>query len=85
LKNNSKNKLQAFEKLFEEYGIADIDKKTLDLALSLYVKLRKVGIAVDDGDLLMAAYCIQNNFILVSNNVKHFEKIEGIQLIDWVE
>jgi len=82
---NSKNKLQAFEKLFEEYGIADIDKKTLDLALSLYVKLRKVGIAVDDGDLLMAAYCIQNNFILVSNNVKHFEKIEGIQLIDWVE
>ena len=82
---NSKSKLQAFEKLFEEYGIDSVDKAMFNLALSLYIKLRKAGIAVDDGDLLIAAYCIQNNFILVSNNVKHFEKIEGIQIVNWAE
>jgi len=80
---NSKNKLQAFERLFEEYGIDSIDKTMLNLALSLYIKLRKSGIAIDDGDLLIAAYCIQNNFILVSNNIKHFEKIEGLQVVNW--
>ena len=82
---NSKNKLQAFERLFEEYGIDGVDKELFNLALSFYIKLRKAGIAVDDGDLLIAAYCIQNNFILVSNNVKHFEKIEGIQIVNWAE
>jgi len=80
---NSKNKLQAFERLFEEYGIDSIDKAMLNLALSLYIKLRKAGIAIDDGDLLIAAYCIQNNLILVSNNVKHFGKIEGLQVVNW--
>jgi predicted nucleic acid-binding protein len=80
---NSKIKLQAFEKLFERLGIDAIEKETLDLSLSIYIKLRKNGITVDDGDLLIAAYCIQNNYTLVSNNQKHFEKIENIQVVNW--
>jgi len=80
---NSKIKLQAFEKLFEKYGIDAIEKQTMDLSLSIYIKLRQNGITVDDGDLLIAAYCIQNNYVLVSNNQKHFEKIENIQVVNW--
>jgi len=82
---NSKIKLQAFEKLFEKYGIDVIEKETLDLSLSIYIKLRRNGITVDDGDLLIAAYCIRNKYILVSNNQKHFEKIENIQLVNWAD
>ena len=80
---NSKSKLQAFERLCNEYGIDNITKETLDMTLSLYIESRKEGITVDDGDLLIAAYCIQNNYTLVSNNLKHFEKIENIQVINW--
>ena len=80
---NSKNKIKAFETLFEKYGIDAIEKGTLDLALSIYIKLRKEGITIDDGDLLIAAYCIQNNYILVSNNLKHFERIENMRLVNW--
>jgi predicted nucleic acid-binding protein len=80
---NSKTRLQAFEELCKNYGIDSITKETLDMALSIYIKLRKTGITVDDGDLLIAAYCIQNNYTLVSNNRKHFEKIEGIQIANW--
>ena len=80
---NSKNKLQAFDKMFGEFGVGIIDKETLDIALSIYIKLRKIGITVDDGDLLIAAYCIQNNYILVTNNLKHFERIEKLQVVNW--
>jgi predicted nucleic acid-binding protein len=38
---------------------------------------------IDDGDLLTAAYCIKNGYTLVSNNLKHFEKIETIQVVNW--
>jgi len=81
---NSKVKLQAFEKLFEEFGINTIDKETLDMSLSIYIKLRKDGIVIDDGDLLIAAYCIRNDYILVSNNLKHFGRIENIQIVNWI-
>jgi predicted nucleic acid-binding protein len=80
---NSKTKLQAFEKLFEKYGIDAIEKETMDLSLSIYIKLRKNGVTIDDGDLLIAAYCIKNNYILVSNNQKHFEKIENLKVTNW--
>jgi len=81
---NSKIKLQAFEKLFDKYGIDTIDKEILDLSLSIYIKLRENGVTIDDGDLLIAAYCIKNNYILVTNNLKHFEKIENIQVVNWI-
>ena len=82
---NSKNKFLAFEKLIEKYGIDTIDKRTLDIALPIYIKLHKNGITVDDGDLLIAAYCIQNNYTLVSNNLKHYERIDDLQVVNWTD
>ena len=70
--------------MFEEFGIAAIDKEIFDSSLSIYMKLRKQGIVIDDGDLLIAAYCIQNGYVLVSNNLKHFEKIENLQIVNWL-
>jgi len=80
----SKSKLQAFEKLFEEYGIDTTDREIIDTALSIYIKLRKDGITIDDGDLFIAAYCIQNNYTLVSNNLRHYEKIEQMKIVNWL-
>jgi predicted nucleic acid-binding protein len=82
---DSKTKLSAFDKMFEAFGAGMIDRETFDLALSIYIKLRKAGITVDDGDLLIAAYCILNNHILVTNNERHFEKIEGLQVVNWAD
>ena len=81
---NSKSKFQAFEKLFEEYGIGVIDKATFDLALSIYIKMRKDGLTVDDGDLLIAAYCIHYELTLVTNNEKHFKNIANLKMVNWL-
>ena len=80
---DSKNKLSAFDEMFEEFGASMIDRETFDLALSIYIKLRKAGITVDDGDLLIAAYCILNNHTLVTNNERHFKSIAGLQVVNW--
>jgi len=82
---DSKTKLSAFDKMFEAFGAGMIDRETFDLALSIYIKLRKAGITVDDGDLLIAAYCILNNHVLVTNNERHFKKIEGLQVVNWAD
>ena len=34
--------------------------------------------------LLIAAYCVQNNYILITNNQKHFMNIENLQIANWV-
>jgi predicted nucleic acid-binding protein len=81
---NATKKLKVFDILYSKTGIDNIEKKTLDIAISIYIRLRKSGIIIDDADILIAAYCIQNNYTLVSNNMKHFESIENLQVENWI-
>ena len=80
---DSKSKLRAFDKMFEEFGVGMIDRGTLDIALSIYIKLRKDGNTIGDADSILAAYCLQNNFVFVTNNEKHFKKIENLEVVNW--
>jgi tRNA(fMet)-specific endonuclease VapC len=49
------------------------------------VRLRKAGLIIDDFDLLIGATAIANHLILVTNNVKHMSRLEGIKIENWVE
>ena len=84
LKNQSKTKLAAFEILLAKYGVDTISKETLDISLSIYLNLQSKRLTVDDADIFIAGYCIQNDYILVTNNTKHFENIENLKIQNWV-
>ncbi len=40
---------------------------------------------IDDFDLLIAATALTKNFVLVTNNEKHFNKIEGLPIENWTK
>lgn len=44
-------------------------------------KLRKAGKMICDFDLLIASTCIRHDLTLLTNNVSHFERIEGLRLL----
>lgn len=48
-------------------------------------RLRSKGTHVDDFDLLIASTAIANNMIMVTDNAKHFARIEGITIENWIE
>ncbi len=48
-------------------------------------RLRKLGNIVDDFDLLIGAGAVSNDMILVTNNTKHFKKIDKIKIQDWTQ
>jgi len=84
IKNNAKKKIAAFEKIYSDKGIGFIDKNTIDIATIINIKLQKQGIIIDDADILIAAWCIQNDYILVTNNIKHFKNIEDLKIENWI-
>jgi len=84
LKNSSKTKLAAFETLLAKYGVDIVSKETWDTSLSIYLNLQSKKMTVDDADIFIAGYCIQNGYILVTNNTKHFEKIDNLKIENWV-
>jgi tRNA(fMet)-specific endonuclease VapC len=46
-------------------------------------KLEKTGSRLDDFDLIIAACSLAHNLTLVTNNEKHFQRIEGLTLANW--
>ena len=47
--------------------------------------MRKAGQTVDDFDLLIGATAISNGLILVTNNVDHLGRMEGVKIEDWTK
>lgn len=46
-------------------------------------RLRKAGTLIDDFDLLIGATAIYNDLTLVTNNLKHFNRLNNINIEDW--
>lgn len=65
-----------------------IDVLPIDDAIPFYakekVRLRKAGTPIDDFDLLIGATAKAHNMTLVTENIKHLGKIEGLTIENWV-
>ncbi len=44
-------------------------------------RLRKKGELIGDFDLLIASSCLHYNLTILTNNIKHFEKIENLKIL----
>ena len=58
---------------------------SLDLYAIEKARLTKLGTIIDEFDLLIGVSSISNDMIMVTNNIKHFERIEQIELQDWTK
>jgi predicted nucleic acid-binding protein len=79
----AKTKLREFNKLCENSVRGDMDYAVWEQAILLYIALRRKGITVEDADLFIAAYCLKNDYVLVTNNMRHFEAFDDLQLANW--
>jgi tRNA(fMet)-specific endonuclease VapC len=52
-------------------------------AADIYIMLKRKGALIGDADILIAAYCLVNDYTLVTNNVKDFKRIDELKFINW--
>ena len=57
----------------------------LDIFAKEKARLKKTGTLIDDFDILIGSSAISNNLIMVTNNEKHFDRLNGIIIENWVE
>ena len=84
LNNNATNKMRVFEKLCAKLKVNNLTTSDMNTAAALYDKNKRAGTPIDDADLLIAAQCINNKYTLVTNNVKHFNNIDGLIFENWI-
>jgi tRNA(fMet)-specific endonuclease VapC len=84
-------KKKGAEKLFdlvlsfiENFQIMDFDKNSALSYATIRVELETTGNIIGSNDLFIAAHAKGCDAILVTNNTKEFERVEGLRLENWV-
>ena len=71
--------------LTEQCNIANLEMNTWEAAIRIYADLHGKRFTVGEIDILIAAFCLANNCILVTNNIDDFKNIDGLKLSDWTQ
>ncbi|MGB9499265.1 MAG: type II toxin-antitoxin system VapC family toxin [Dissulfuribacterales bacterium] len=64
-------------------GVIPVDQEVVEIFGLLKSKLEKTGTPLDDFDLILAATALAHNLILVTNNERHFKRIDGLTIGNW--
>ena len=75
---------ESLEKLVKYLEITPFDVSAAKEYANIRAKLEKSGNRIGDNDMLIAANAKAENAILVTNNVREFERIDGLIVENWV-
>lgn len=75
-------KIKTLENALE---IIPVGNESVEIFGMLKANLEKSGTPLDDFDLILASCALAHNLILVTNNEKHFQRIEGLRMENWTK
>ena len=65
-------------------NVVGFDSKAAYVCGRLWTELEKKGTPLDLADLEIAAIAIAGEFVLVTGNIKHFQRIPALLIENWL-
>ena len=72
--------LKVIEPFLENFTVLEFTKASSLIFAKEKARLKKSGNIIADMDLMIASIAIENDCTLISNNMKHFERIQNLEL-----
>jgi predicted nucleic acid-binding protein len=79
-KTGKEERIALVDSVDKSITVMDISEDDVKLAGKIMAGLEREGRKVDFRDVVIGAICINNELILITNNVKHFERMESYGL-----
>lgn len=70
------------EAFLPKFGVVPVFE-ALDVFAREKARLRRLGLLIDDFDILIGATAITHQLTMVTNNVGHLQRLNGIVIDDW--
>ena len=84
-KSGSARNLAALQQFLEPLEIADFDLNAAQVYGTLRYTLERLGTPIGPLDTQIAAHALALEVTLVTNNVREFARVSGLNLINWAE
>lgn len=77
--------LKYFNLFCGQNEVIELNDRIIIRAADIYADLHKRGLLIMDADILIAATALENNLPVVTNNESHFNRITGLQILNWTK
>ncbi|MFT4247286.1 MAG: PIN domain-containing protein [Pseudomonas sp.] len=84
-KSGSPRNRQALDKFLAPLDVLPFDEAAMRRYGDLRSGLERQGTPIGALDLLIAAHALALDVVLVSNNLREFERVPGLRLENWVD
>lgn len=71
--------------LFRDVTVVPFDEASARVYATIRVDLEAAGRPLDRSDLQIAAICLAHDLTLVTGNTRHFERVPGLRVENWLE
>jgi tRNA(fMet)-specific endonuclease VapC len=84
-KKGSKKLIKIVDLFLNSFEVYDFNKQAAEEYSKIRVNLEKQGLIIGAYDLQIAAHAKSLDAVLVTNNIKEFNRINGLKLENWTE
>lgn len=85
LYKDARKQLAKFNRFAELNKIVPLTVSATKRAAEIYAGLKKAGQPIGHTDCLIAGIALVNGLQLATNNSDHFERIKGLDIVDWLK
>jgi tRNA(fMet)-specific endonuclease VapC len=75
--------LAAFERFCRQHRVLPLDWRALEQAAEIWAELSRKGELIGEVDILLAGTALAHRLAVVTHNTTHFQRIQGLLVLDW--
>jgi len=83
IQHDSERKLLKVEELLSSFQIYSFTESASRIAANIQADLRRKGTLINLNDVYIASIAILNNEELITRDIEHFKRIEGLKIRKW--
>lgn len=84
ISDKKEERLKQIKELISQFNIIDFNMESFNNFGLVKANLMKKGQLLDNFDLCIGSLALSHNKILVTNNVKHFDRIDKLKVDNWL-
>ena len=77
-------KIADFEAFVDWCIVWGLDRRSAQEAAQISAALRQIGQPIEEADVLIAGTARAHGLVVITHNVRHFSRIEGLEVEDWL-
>ena len=80
---NATAQLPRFEQFCQAHRIVSFSHDAAVIAADIWADLKQRGLLIGEVDILIASIALSEGLAVATHNLAHFQRITGLQVVDW--